>query len=53
VTTYSLIAIPLAAGVLAPWAVNPPSAAGAVLMSTSTIVVAPNPQLLRGVNLCG
>jgi P-type Cu2+ transporter len=48
---YNVIAIPLAAGVLA-WAgftLSP--AVGAVLMSLSTIVVAINAQLLRGLNL--
>ncbi len=48
---YNVIAIPLAAGVLA-WAgfVLPP-AIGAVLMSLSTIIVAVNAQLLRGIDL--
>jgi Cu2+-exporting ATPase len=48
---YNIVAIPLAAGVLAPVGVNLPPAAGAVLMSLSTIVVALNAQLLRGVDL--
>ncbi|MGB3305866.1 MAG: heavy metal translocating P-type ATPase [Thermomicrobiales bacterium] len=44
---YNVIAIPLAAGVLAPigFTLNP--AVGAVLMSLSTIIVALNAQLLR------
>jgi Cu2+-exporting ATPase len=48
---YNVLAIPLAAGVLA-WAgfVLPP-AVGAIAMSVSTIVVAANAQLLRGVDL--
>jgi P-type Cu2+ transporter len=48
---YNILAIPLAAGVLA-WAglVLPP-AVGAVAMSLSTIVVAANAQLLRGIDL--
>lgn len=48
---YNIFAIPLAAGVLAPWGVVLPAAVGAVLMSLSTIVVAVNAQLLRRVSL--
>jgi Cu2+-exporting ATPase len=48
---YNIFAIPLAAGVLAPWGVVLPAAAGAVLMSLSTIVVAINAQLLRGTRM--
>jgi P-type Cu2+ transporter len=48
---YNLVAIPLAAGVLAPIGIVLPMAVGAVLMSTSTIVVALNAQLLRRVAL--
>jgi P-type Cu2+ transporter len=48
---YNLAAIPLAAGVLAPIGFVLPMAVGAVLMSTSTIVVALNAQLLRRVQL--
>ena len=48
---YNLAAIPLAAGVLAPLGFVLPMAIGAVLMSTSTIVVALNAQLLRRVDL--
>jgi len=44
---YNIIAIPLAAGVLAPWRVVLSPAVGAVLMSLSTIIVAINAQLLR------
>jgi Cu2+-exporting ATPase len=44
---YNIVAIPLAAGVLAPWGIVPPAALGAVLMSVSTIIVAINAQLLR------
>ena len=44
---YNVVAIPLAAGVLAPWGIVLPAAMGAVLMSVSTIVVAVNAQLLR------
>jgi P-type Cu2+ transporter len=48
---YNIVAIPLAAGVLAPWGVVLPAAVGAVLMSLSTIIVAINAQLLRRVRL--
>lgn len=44
---YNLVAIPLAAGVLAPIGFVLPMAVGAVLMSASTIIVAANAQLLR------
>lgn len=44
---YNVIALPLAAGVLAPLGILLSPAAGAVLMSLSTIVVAINAQLLR------
>ena len=44
---YNIVAIPLAAGVLAPWHILLTPAMGAVLMSCSTIVVALNAQLLR------
>ena len=48
---YNVVAIPLAAGVLAPVGFTLSPAAGAVLMSLSTIIVAANAQLLRRVNL--
>jgi Cu2+-exporting ATPase len=48
---YNILAIPLAAGVLAPWGVTLPPAVGALLMSFSTIVVALNAQLLRRLDL--
>ena len=44
---YNVVAIPLAAGVLAPWGIVLSPAIGAVLMSLSTLVVAVNAQLLR------
>ncbi len=50
-TAYNAVAIPLAAGVLAPWGFVMPMAVGAVLMSASTIIVAANAQLLRRVEL--
>ncbi len=48
---YNVLAIPLAAGVLAPVGFVLPPAVGAVLMSLSTIIVALNAQLLRRVDL--
>ena len=48
---YNILAIPLAAGVLAPWGITLPPAVGALLMSVSTIVVALNAQLLRRLDL--
>ncbi|MGZ3715668.1 MAG: heavy metal translocating P-type ATPase, partial [Ktedonobacterales bacterium] len=44
---YNIVAIPLAAGVLAPIGVVLSPAVGAVLMSLSTVIVAINAQLLR------
>jgi len=44
---YNLVAIPLAAGVLAPWNIVIGPAFGAVLMSISTVIVALNAQRLR------
>jgi Cu2+-exporting ATPase len=46
-TGYNVVAIPLAAGVLAPIGVLLAPAVGALLMSVSTVVVALNAQLLR------
>ncbi|MGX1856519.1 heavy metal translocating P-type ATPase [Dietzia sp. NPDC055340] len=48
---YNLIAVPLAAGVLAPIGVVMPMSVGAILMSLSTVVVAANAQLLRRLDL--
>ena len=48
---YNIIAIPLAAGVLAPIGIILSPAVGAVLMSLSTIIVAINAQLLRRAQL--
>ncbi|GAA2918331.1 copper-translocating P-type ATPase [Microbacterium keratanolyticum] len=48
---YNLLAVPLAAGVLAPIGFILPMSVGAVLMSLSTIVVALNAQLLRRMDL--
>ncbi len=44
---YNIIALPLAAGVLAPVGVLLSPAVGALLMSLSTVIVAVNAQLLR------
>lgn len=48
---YNLIAVPLAAGVLAPVGFVLPMEVGALLMSLSTVVVASNAQLLRRLDL--
>jgi Cu2+-exporting ATPase len=48
---YNVVALPLAAGVLAPVGVVLAPAVGAVLMSASTIIVALNSQLLRRLDL--
>lgn len=48
---YNIVAVPLAAGVLAPVGFVMPMSVGAVLMSLSTIVVALNAQLLRRLDL--
>ncbi|BBY80958.1 heavy metal translocating P-type ATPase [Mycolicibacterium pulveris] len=48
---YNLIAVPLAAGVLAPVGFVMPMSVGALLMSASTVVVAINAQLLRRLDL--
>lgn len=46
-TGYNVVALPLAAGVLAPWGILLSPAVGAVFMSLSTVIVAVNAQLLR------
>lgn len=48
---YNVIAIPLAAGLLAPWGISIGPAVAAILMSGSTIVVALNALLLRRIDL--
>jgi Cu2+-exporting ATPase len=48
---YNLLAVPLAAGVLAPVGFVLPMEVGALLMSASTVVVALNAQLLRRLDL--
>jgi Cu2+-exporting ATPase len=50
-TGYNALAIPVAAGVLAPIGFVLPMSLGAVAMSASTIIVAANAQLLRGLRL--
>ncbi len=48
---YNIFAIPLAAGVLAPWGILLTPALGAVLMSASTVIVAINAQFLKRAEL--
>jgi Cu2+-exporting ATPase len=50
-TGYNVVALPLAAGVLAPVGFVMSPAIGALLMSLSTVIVAINAQLLRKVEL--
>ena len=50
-TGYNLLAVPLAAGVLAPVGFVLPPAVGAIMMSLSTLLVAANAQLLRRLKL--
>jgi len=52
-TGYNVIALPLAAGVLAPVGILLSPALGAVLMSLSTVIVAINAQFLRRATLEG
>ena len=46
-TGYNTFAIPLAAGVAYPWGIVLTPAAGAALMSLSTVIVAINAELLE------
>lgn len=46
-TGYNVIALPIAAGALAPWGILLSPAVGAIFMSLSTVIVAINAQLLR------
>ncbi|WP_458186592.1 copper-translocating P-type ATPase [Haladaptatus sp. NG-WS-4] len=50
-TGYNVVALPLAAGILAPIGILLSPAIGAVFMSLSTIIVAINARRLRGVDL--
>ncbi|MFW5748190.1 MAG: heavy metal translocating P-type ATPase [Chloroflexota bacterium] len=52
-TGYNVLAIPLAAGVLAPIGIILSPAVGAGLMSLSTVIVAANAQRMRGLSLSG
>jgi Cu2+-exporting ATPase len=52
-TGYNMVALPLAAGVLAPIGIILSPAVGALLMSMSTVIVAINAQLLRRQKLGG
>ncbi len=46
-TGYNIVAIPLAAGVLAPWGIVLAPAVGAIIMSISTVIVAINARLIK------
>jgi Cu2+-exporting ATPase len=48
-TAYNLVAIPAAAGLFLRWGVDLPMSIGAIAMSLSTLIVAANAQLLRGI----
>ena len=50
-TGYNVVALPLAAGVLAPIGILLSPAVGALFMSLSTVIVAINAQLLRRARL--
>jgi Cu2+-exporting ATPase len=50
-TAYNLVAIPVAAGLFVHWGFDLPMSVGAMAMSLSTIIVAANAQLLRGLKL--
>jgi Cu2+-exporting ATPase len=50
-TAYNVVAIPVAAGLFLRWGVELPMSVGAIAMNLSTIIVAANAQLLRGVKL--
>jgi Cu2+-exporting ATPase len=50
---YNIIAIPLAAGVLAGVGIVLPPAAGAIVMSVSTVIVAANARLLNRTDTVG
>ena len=48
---YNVLALPAAAGVLAPWGIILSPAVGALFMTASTVVVAINAQLMRRVRI--
>jgi Cu2+-exporting ATPase len=52
-TGYNVVALPLAAGALAPLGILLSPAVGALLMSLSTVIVAINAQLLRRTQMSG
>ena len=52
-TGYNVVALPLAAGVLAPIGIVLSPPVGALLMSLSTVIVAINAQLLRRTRMSG
>lgn len=52
-TGYNVIALPLAAGALAPFGILLSPAVGALLMSLSTVIVAINANLMRSLDLSG
>jgi Cu2+-exporting ATPase len=52
-TGYNVIALPLAAGALAPFGILLSPAVGALLMSLSTVIVAVNAQFLRRAGIDG
>jgi len=50
-TGYNLLAIPVAAGLFVSRGIDLPMSVGAIAMSASTMIVAANAQLLRGLKL--
>ena len=50
-TAYNVVAIPVATGLFVHWGFDLPMSVGAIAMNLSTIVVAANAQLLRGLKL--
>jgi P-type Cu2+ transporter len=50
-TAYNIVAIPMAAGLFVPWRFEIPMSVGPIAMNSSTIIVAVNAQLLRGLKL--
>jgi Cu2+-exporting ATPase len=50
-TAYNVVAIPVAAGLFVHWGVDLPMSVGAIAMSVSTLIVAANAQLHRGLTL--
>ena len=50
-TAYNIVAIPVAAGLFVRWGLEIPMSVGAIAMNSSTVIVAANAQLLRGLKL--